>query len=135
MSSSKVHRRGAKAGFMLFEVLLAMAVFSFVVVGLANSLGQTADAMQSSNREGEIRLALTSRLAEDQIQPIQLGIGSDPSDDPTLTIEHEWKALKMTNGNNLQLTDLYELSVRAKWKQTGQDRTQEAKIIVYHPPQ
>ena len=120
-------------GYILFEVLLAMAIFAFAGIGLIASLGHTADSMLSSNRESQIRLALHSHLAESLALPIELSVKSDPSDDPTVSYEHEWIPLKEVTTNNLQLPNLYTLIVRAKWTQQGTPRTQQAKIVVYHP--
>ncbi len=120
-------------GFILLEVMLALLIFCLVVVGLARALGDTSASMLSSNRNSQVRLALQTLLAENRTLPIQIGVQADPPDSTGINYQHEWVQLNLVNGNKAQLSNLYELIVRASWTQGGQQRTQEASIYIYQP--
>ena len=127
------HTDPSAAGYILLEVMLALAIFGIAVMGLARALEHCSSSILSSNRESQILLALRSHLAELRTLPIELGTKTDTSDDPTVSLEHEWKPCRLLSTDKVQLNDLYELSVRAKWFQRGEPREQEASILLYRP--
>ena len=126
-------RNHASSGYILLEIILALSIFAMAVTGLISSLGQTSDAMLGSNRESEIRQALECKLAEKRVLPVELGVKPIEFEDSTVAMECEWKPVKMVTYDNLHLNNLYELAIRAKWTQSGQEQTQEAKILLYRP--
>jgi Tfp pilus assembly protein PilV len=57
------------AGFALLEILLAMALFSLVAVGMTKALDQIAQTTRRSRQEAQVLRVLESVLAEVAHQP------------------------------------------------------------------
>lgn len=108
-------------------------IFGLVVIGLALALNDTAAAMLASQRESRIRLGLQSRLAEARVQPPDLTRVEEPADETGVVYAREWKRVEMVNRDRIVLENLYELVIRARWPEDGQEQTEEASIYLYLP--
>ena len=120
-------------GFMLLEIMLAMAIFGMVIIALARCLGETADAMRRSNRESQIRLGMESRIAEVRMHRPALGIQKEKTDANGVDWEEEWRPLPLVNREKTALGDLYRYSVRAHWTDRNADQSDEAAVTLYLP--
>jgi len=65
----KLHSHLSKQGFALLEILMAMALFSMVAVGMTKALDQIAQTTQRSRQEAQVLRVLESVLAEVAHQP------------------------------------------------------------------
>jgi len=126
--------RHALSGMILFEVMLATAIFALVGVALANGLGGVAEAIRRSNRENQIRLGLESHLAEAKALPIELGLSKEKPDVNGIGYEREWKIVQLSNKDKALLPNLYLLIVRARWTDGTEENVEEASLRLYRPP-
>jgi hypothetical protein len=126
-------RGESRGGMILFEVMLATAIFCLVGVALSDGLGKLAEAVRSSNRENQIQLGLESHLAEAKTLPIQPGLQKEKPDADGVTYEREWKVLRMTNKEKAVLPGLYLLTIRARWSDRNQENVEEASLRLYRP--
>lgn len=62
-------RSSQSGGFALLEIILAMALFSMVAVGMTKALDQIAQTTKSSRQEAQVLRVLESVLAEIAHQP------------------------------------------------------------------
>lgn len=62
-------RASSSSGFALLEILLAMALFSLVAVGMTRALDQIAQTTKRSRQEAQVLRVLESVLAEVSHQP------------------------------------------------------------------
>jgi prepilin-type N-terminal cleavage/methylation domain-containing protein len=119
-----------KKAFTLLEVLLALAVFSFAVMGIALALDKTMDLALVSRRQTRIRHELESRLAELRGKPVFLGKATlDPDSDGT-QYDTETSQPELVDGNGNKLSNIYLLSVHASWKQGGTTMEDKAEMYV-----
>jgi prepilin-type N-terminal cleavage/methylation domain-containing protein len=65
----KLHAPLSKQGFALLEILMAMALFSMVAVGMTKALDQIAQTTKRSRQEAQVLRVLESVLAEVSHQP------------------------------------------------------------------
>ena len=122
-----------KQGFTVFEVMLALAIFSLVMVSLAVALEKTMDAFVISKKESLIRQNLESHLSQVRQQPLQVGTQSLGQDNDGVDYESEVKPLELTNQRNVTLVNLYQLIIRARWVENGTKEERLASIYVYQP--
>lgn len=64
-----LHVQPSKQGFALLEILMAMALFSMVAVGMTKALDQIAQTTKRSRQEAQVLRVLESVLAEVSHQP------------------------------------------------------------------
>jgi len=53
--------------------------------------------------------------------------------DGRVQYEREIRAVLAKTARGVPLPDLYEIIVRASWRSAGQDRSNQADVIVYRP--
>jgi prepilin-type N-terminal cleavage/methylation domain-containing protein len=119
--------------FTLLEVMLALAIFSMAILGLALSLQEMIEASLESRRDNEVRRELDSRLAtfrQKQIQPGTQDLGQDQAG---RTYEGETTLLELKNQRNVALHGLYRLTVRTKWKAGATEEERSCSLYVYQP--
>ena len=74
MKLSPRQRKHQPQGFLLLEVVLALALFSTIAVAMTAALNQMAVASRSSRAEGRVLRALESVVAEVAHQPAEFGV-------------------------------------------------------------
>ena len=122
-------------GFVLLEIIIAIALFSLVAVSMTNALDMIAKTSKAAQREGQVMRALESVLAEVVHQP-ELKAGGDHfkagADGVTAdaTIQH----VDLYTRNKARLDHMFEIHVKA-WIADGRNRLmeREMKTYVYSP--
>ena len=110
--------RRRRAGFLLLEIILAVAIFTLGVLSLGRCLNNCLVAQGIREQEDRARAALQNRMAEIQASPAL----PDESRQTKLTgmyagvtlIERR-KTLDVKNENNVNLNDLHEITLTAEW--------------------
>lgn len=125
---SKIITPQKEKGFMLFEVMVAVTVFAFAALGLANTINKTIDSAIALQREAEVRLGLESKLAELKAKPLQVAKITDPPDARGIVYETEVQTMQVRNEKDLLLSGFYRLTVRARWKDNEQEQEAFAEI-------
>lgn len=128
MSRHSIATFSQERGFLLFEVMVGVTVFALAALGLANALNASIDAALSLQKEAEIRIGLQTKLAELKAKPLNVEKKIDPPNEQGIVYENETQVIIITNDRKLQLSGIYRLSVRAKWKANGQDQEAIAEI-------
>ena len=120
-------------GFVLWEIMLALLIFSVVVVALTSALQQTVDASILLRDESQVRFELQNLLTETAAQKLTPGKSSVVVGDGRVHYEREVRAVQAKTAKGVILPDLYEIIVQASWKSSGHPRSDHAEIIVYRP--
>jgi Tfp pilus assembly protein PilV len=126
-------RHSIIAGFILWEVMLALTIFSIVAVALTSALHQTIDASIVVRDEAQVRLELQNIVAETSAARVKTGKSETKSGDGRITYEREIKAVSGKNGKGEVLTNLYEIVVRAHWRESGHDRADQTDVVIFQP--
>jgi hypothetical protein len=64
---------------------------------------------------------------------VKTGKSETKSGDGRITYEREIKAISGKNGKGEVLTNLYEIVVRARWRESGRDRADQTDVVIFQP--
>ena len=122
-------------GFVLLEIIMAIALFSIVAVAMTRALDQIAKTSKAAQREGQVMRVLESVLAEVVHEP-ELKAGSEHFEvgadgvAADATIQH----IELLTRNKARLDHMFEIHVKA-WITDGRAHLmqREMKTYVYSP--
>lgn len=123
-----------RSGFILFEVMIAIAVFAIVALSLASAMNSTIEASNYLDRQASIRYGLDSMMYEALHKPKRQEMTFDYEDE-ILGVRYRtsMEELKFTTFEGENLKGLYLLRVTASYEEDGEDRTETAERYVYRP--
>ena len=118
--TSKLRRRTLK-GYLLLEVVLAMAVFSLAATGFTLALQKAADASDMAAREMQITRILSSALDEALAVPVlEEGEAVMELEERQVDIQTVYKRIEeMENQDGQLLQDMWRITVTAFYVQDG----------------
>jgi Tfp pilus assembly protein PilV len=131
VSSNTIAKRSA--GFVLWEIMLALLIFCIVVVALTSALQQTVDSSILLRDESQVRFELQNLLTETAAQKLTPGRSEVVVGDLRVHYEKEVRAIQAKTAKGVLLSNLYEVIVQASWKSSGHERSDHAEVIVYRP--
>ncbi|MFT4175763.1 MAG: prepilin-type N-terminal cleavage/methylation domain-containing protein [Luteolibacter sp.] len=118
-----------KHGFLLLEVVLALAVFSMAATGFVVALHRMAQAADLAQQELRLTRLLDSSLDEAlSIPTMTIGVTSREDVDSGIELVTEIRELEnLLNEDGQTLREMYAIRVTAHWFQNGdwQQRTVE----------
>ena len=122
-------------GFVLLEIIMAIALFSMVAVAMTRALDQIAKTSKAAQREGQVMRVLESVLAEVVHQP-ELKAGGEhfkPGADG-VTADASIEHIDLFTRNKARLDHMFEIHVKA-WIADGRAHLmeREMKTYVYSP--
>ncbi len=125
---STMRRRQA---FTLIEVLTAMGIFSFAVLGLLFALNVTADASGEVQRQKMIRGEIENRLARLSLPPLKEFSASVEADGIRYVEEIRPESVKTRDLT--MLPGYWRVRVLAEWKAGGQLQKWDASHLIWSP--
>ena len=133
MTSSLHPGRKGQRGFLLLEVILALAVFSAAATGFAVALHQMAKAAGLAQNELRITRILDSALDETLSLPVleegttTAPVGkSDIEMATTITLLND-----LQNEDGAPLQEMYLITVTARWFESGESKERSAETWRY----
>lgn len=116
-------------GFLLFEMILALGVFSIAATGFAVALHRMANVAALAQSELRITRILDSALDETLSVPVlEEGETNSPVGETGIELDTTIKLLEdLENEDGQPLQEMYSITVTAKWFESGEwkDRTVE----------
>jgi CHASE3 domain sensor protein len=122
-----------QAGFILWEMLLALSIFCIVGLSLSTALQQAADTARLLRQDSQVRHDLESILAETSTSKLAAGRSTVPLGDQRVRYEREIVPVVAKNSKGQLLDHVWRIIVRASWEETNQSRSSQAELIVYQP--
>ncbi len=124
-------------GFTLFEVIIALMVFSVAVIALVGAINGIGDASVEARRQREVTARLESLITEFARRPWPKGTG-DLSMEKKLNengVEYFIKISKaeLTNREGLPLSEMYSVITTARWKDGSRQEETGAETMMYAP--
>lgn len=121
--------------YILFELIIALTIFSIGVLGLAQSLNASMEVANILNKEQRLRIGLRSFVEEIRRKPLNEMVTTlaDPALGVTYTSTVEPVSLTMTRGGTL--SDMYNLKVIASYSVGNELREESVDVYVYKPSQ
>lgn len=121
-----------RAGFVLLEVMLGVAIFAIGVIALGRCFNNCLSAENARAEDQRARLALQNRMAE-------IESGSMLVDEPKtellegmfngITLQQSRAPLQLKNENGQDLPGLYNVSLEASWTS---GRQPQAKALSFY---
>ncbi len=116
-------------GFLLLEMVLALAVFGIAATGFAVALHKMADAAGLAQSELRITRVLDSALDETLSLPVlEEGVTNSTVGDTGIELDTTIKLLdELQNEDGQALQEMYSIKIEARWFNNGQwqDRSVE----------
>jgi len=120
-------------GFLLLEMVLALAIFGMAATGFAVALNQMAKASDLAQRELRLTRILDSALAEAMSRPSL----TESDDTRTLAegnieIRSQISPLEnLTNQDGQQLQEMFSIKVTASWYDAGEWKNRSVETWRY----
>ena len=128
------------SGFLLLEVMLAVAVFAIGVLSLGECVNHCLTA-ESARKEDQ----LAHDALRDRLRMIESGAyspttnGSDQLEDrfASITMQQSFQPLQLKNENNQPISNLYSVHLEAHWQSGSQAESKAITFYVFQkqPPQ
>lgn len=135
----KPSRQPVRRGFLLLEMVLALAVFGCAVTGFVVALHRMSAVASLAQSEMRITRILDSALDETLSLPV-LEEGKTNSTVGTTGVELDTTVTllkEMKNQDGQLLQQMYRIEIRAKWFANGQWQTRTAETwrngLMYQP--
>jgi CHASE3 domain sensor protein len=125
--------RNVQAGFVLWEILLALSIFCIVGLSLTTALQQGAETARLLRQDSKVRHDLESILAETSTTKLAAGRSEVPLGDQRVRYERQIAPVVAKNSKGQPLDHLWRITVRATWQETNQSRSSQAELTVYQP--
>jgi type II secretory pathway pseudopilin PulG len=122
-----------KSGFLLLEMVLALAIFGMAATGFTVALNRMAATASLAQSELRITRILDSALEETLSQPT-IEEGSDTIEIGETGIELETNIERiegLLNEEGQQLQDMFLIRIEAKWVENGQSQQRSAETWRY----
>ncbi len=112
----------AKRGFLLLEMILALAVFGIAATGFAVALRQMGDAASLAQTELRITRILDSALDETISLPIlEEGVTNSTVGETGIELDTTIELLEdLENAEGQMLTEMYLIKIEARWFLSGE---------------
>jgi type II secretory pathway pseudopilin PulG len=122
-----------KSGFLLLEMVLALAVFGMAATGFTVALNRMAATASLAQSELRITRILDSALEETLSQPT-IEEGSDTIEIGETGVELETNIERiedLLNEDGQQLQDMFRIRIQAKWAENGRSQERSAETWRY----
>jgi len=122
-----------KSGFLLLEMVLALAVFGMAATGFTVALNRMAATASLAQSELRITRILDSALEETLSQPM-IEEGSDTIEigETGLELETNIERIEdLLNEEGQQLQDMFRIRIKAKWVENGRSQERSAETWRY----
>lgn len=122
---------GPQGGYMLLEVLIALTVFSIAVIGMAEALNASIEAMNYLNRQEIIRNRLEALLVEAKQKPKREEMVFAVEDQAAgIHYRTELEELKWVNRRKEPVNGLYALRAIAEYEVNREARKEVVEVYV-----
>jgi len=132
-----MRQEGTPSGFVLLEVLLAIALFGMAGLGMVRALNYSAQAAVESQLDIRMMTRLQSALtlASKAREMEEYEYVSDPDDlgVQVQTIVEEMNREELLNEDGQELQDMWRITVKAFWERNGKFGEMDAQTWRYEP--
>ncbi len=124
-----------KQGFTLFEVLVALSLFTFVAFSMVELLQTCLDTELAIRKNEVVTQGLRNQLAQvltSRLQPVERDL---PSPDTKDKVKYHLSVSKevLFNQDKVQLNAMYRVTITARWPDSNQTATRNVSHLIYQP--
>jgi type II secretory pathway pseudopilin PulG len=134
MKKAALHAR-RQAGFLLIEVMLAVAIFAVAVIALGRSVENVVEAQVIKEEHEQVRRFLEGKISEIEAGavPISDTVTTEDIKDwlPGAKLKTKRTQIKRKNEKDQDLFGLYVVDVDLTWKSQGSDQSRSVAFYIY----
>jgi hypothetical protein len=120
-----------RSGFVLLEVILALALFATVAVGMTNALDQMGRANRVGRQDAQVMRVLESVLSEVAHQPeLKPKTFSFPLTDDRIGASASIQKIKLITKHKSELSHMFLVRAEA-WFQDGREQLMKRSMETY----
>lgn len=133
----KLHRRPRQAphAYILFELVLALTIFSIAVLGLAKSLNQAMETANLLRKDQIVRIGMRNFFEEIRNKPLAKMTTTKTDTTYGITFSSTTEALSLKTTSGSVLSDMYKLTIHATSSFDGVPQEDTLTVYVYKPAQ
>jgi prepilin-type N-terminal cleavage/methylation domain-containing protein len=122
-----------RRGFVLLEVMLAVAILGLAMTGFVVALDHVVSASVASRRDAELRQALQSRMAEMKAESVTTqGTQEYEYSGGRVIVDETIGATNLRNARDQELSGMYRIGLTARFRE-GSWPPMNGEILVYQP--
>ena len=122
-----------RRGMVLFEVVMALFVFTLVGFSLVMALDSTFDAATSRNEVDTALRGLDNQLALLHAVRIQTGESDAPDDGSGILYHIAVEQEQLTDQKNQPIPNMLRATITATWKSRGDTEQRQISELIYQP--
>ncbi len=130
-----IRHTSSRAGFMLFEAMLAVLIFALGVLTLGKCVENCLRAEKFRREEGHARRLLANRMTEILSNAVPLSDKASEKWDKGpwtgMELTTTRAPLELTNEKEQELFGLYQVTLELKWKSGGDTVTRDLLFYIY----
>lgn len=119
------------SAFTLFEALVALAVFSFSVMGFMMTFDSTLSAAREARRESIIRQIMEDRIAWLEHAELQKSEQEIDGVFPGMKIRETIEPKTITDDEKTILQGFWKMTVKVSWPRDGKEESLESHFLRY----
>ena len=122
-----------KKGFVLLEVMLAVAIFAIGIIALGRCISSGLDAELMRAEDARARVALSNRMAENEAGAVR---GTEEKSEKLtgpfsgMTLRQWFKPWKRTDEKKQVIDGINEVFLEVSWTSAGQPQSKQLSFYV-----
>ena len=121
-------------GFVLFEVMLAVAIFVIGVLALGQCVENCLRAEAAKEADARVRRVLENRMAE--IQAGAVALSESSTEELTgpfagMTLKTKREPLKEKNEKDQEIQGIYTVSLQVLWRESGNELSRTLEFYFF----
>jgi len=127
------HRCRARGGMVLFEVVMALFIFTLVAFSLVMALDSSFDAATERNEIDVALRGLTNQMELLHSARVTPGDNDLPDDGSGILYHVTVAQEQMQDQKNQPVPNMYRATITATWKSRGQPEERDVSQLIYQP--
>ena len=135
MNRPSIKRRRMRAGFVLLEAMIAVAIFALGVIALGRCVSNCIAAERFKVEDARARRVLANRMAEIEAEAVEVTNASEEklkAPFEGMTLKQRRVILKKKNEKKVEMTGLYAVTLEVTWLSDREPQSKELTFYV-HP--
>jgi type II secretory pathway pseudopilin PulG len=133
----RARRRPGARGYLLAEIMIALVVFSFAVVGLITALSSSMEASTTMQKDRQLRFALQTHIAMMKTRQVLFGENTYPVGDTPFEVVEKVEPLDATidapNVGKISLDKMFIVHLTCRRAGDTKGDALEEEVYVYQP--
>jgi Tfp pilus assembly protein PilV len=127
------HRRRDRQGMVLFEVVIALVVFSVVALSLVTALDSSFDAERDRDQIDAAVRGLNNQIALLHASRVLTGDRDLPDDGSGFLYHVSCDQVTLTDQKQVPLQNMFNTTITITWKEGADTQSRSVSELLYQP--